>query len=229
MAKSVRVRNTTVNGGMTGIDSGINKLFAHKQGASYSMMKKNVSATNTNSIAQQLTRGVFAQTSAGWSGLTEAQRDLWNAEAPNWTGTNIFGDTKPSGKNLFTGCNVALANAGRGKIKEPNSKTILAVTTNSVLSGDATEIDFVHDFSTFNSADTVQLHVSAQKSAGTSKNTQFTRLENYPAGTNINADVTALYSAKYGSLIPGNKIFYKVKVVSEGGNVLELGGGVVVL
>lgn len=225
----VRVRNTTVNGGMTGVDEGINKVFSHKQGTGYSTMKKRVAASNPNTAAQSAVRSVFAQTSAGWSALTEAQRQLWNAEAPNWVGTNVFGDTQPSGKNLYTGCNVALMSAGLAQISEPKAKALSCVPneTNLTLAGGV--LSFIADFADFSDVNAIQLRVSKQQTAGTSICKKLTVLRSDLADGNINGNVTAAYVAKYGALVPGMKIFYETRTISEGGNSNKHMDGIIVI
>lgn len=229
MGKGVRVRNTSVNGGMTGRDTEINKLFAYKDGNGYSTMKKFNPASNPNSEAQQLVRSTFAQTSAGWSALTDDQRNLWNQEAPNWVNTGVFGDTKQSGKNLFTGCNVALVLAGVAMILEPNRKALLSTCTASDLSLNAGVLSFAGTFDGGAGDEIAQLHVSKQLTAGTSKNTKFAILKNVACDADFNENVTAEYVAKYGALLAGQKIFYMIKMVSAGGNVTTFAKGTIIV
>lgn len=229
MGKGVKIRNTSVNGGMTGRDQTIDKVFAHKGGTTYSTMKTYAPASNPNTLAQQLVRDTFAQTSAGWSNLTEVQRDLWNTEAPNWTGTNIFGSTKPSGKNLYTGCNVALKSAAQPLITVPNNKDMQAVISLASLTktiGGALTFDYTSDG--VGNGETVQLHVSPQMSAGTNSNSKYIILFNDDAYASDSVNVLAEYSAKYGAPIAGKKIFWKIKLVSAGGNVTNHAQGVVI-
>lgn len=224
----VRVRNTTVNGGMTGVDEGINKIFAHKEGTGYSTMKRRTSGVNPNTVAQQAVRAMFAQTSAGWSALTEAQRNAWNAAAPDWGTTGIFGDKQQSGKNLYTGCNVTLQSAGKAMISTPSAKNLIAVASASNFVNAAGVLTLSTIFSTPSAANQVQLLVSKQKSAGTSKNDKYVVLKNVAAGAAVNQVVTADYTAKYGALISGKKIFFKIKLVSAGGNSVVINGGSIV-
>lgn len=229
MGKGVKIRNTSVNGGMTGRDQTIDKVFAHKGGTTYSTMKTYAPASNPNTPAQQLVRDTFAQTSAGWSNLTEVERNLWNAEAPNWTGTNIFGSTKPSGKNLYTGCNVALKSAWRALITVPNNKDVQAVISLASLTktaGGALTFDYTSNG--VGVGETIQLHVSPQMSAGTNSNSKYFILYNDDADASNNVNLVADYAAKYGSPIAGKKIFWKIKLVSAGGNVTNHAQGVVI-
>ena len=227
MGKGVKIRNTSVNGGMTGRDQTIDKVFAHKGGTTYSTMKTYAPAGNPNTPAQQLVRDTFAQTSAGWSALTQGERDLWNTDAPNWTGTNIFGSTKPSGKNLYTGCNVALISAGRAVINVPSNKEISSVLSNEgLVLAPGNNLVFNFDMANPQTGETCQLHVSPQLSAGTNSNSKYVILDNEDAVATSSIVVTPLYTAKYGALQANKKIFYKIKMVSLGGNVTQVSQGV---
>lgn len=224
MSKGLRVRNTLVNGGMTGIDQKIDKVFAYKQGNNYSTAKRRVKASNPNTEAQQLIRNIFAQTSSGWGALTEEQRALWNSAAPLWVNTGIFGDKKQTGKNLYTGVNIRLATIGRALIVEPGTKeTTLDLESGSVEALDST-VKVLMTGTGFTAQDTIVCAVSKQLSTGTSivqettKITSFNGGGPFPAETNI----TAAYTAKYGSLIEGKKIGYEISVITAGGNKIVL-------
>ncbi len=224
----VKVRNTTVSGGMSGVDGEINKVFAYTPGKSYSMMKKRGLSVNPNSSAQQAVRAMFAQTSAGWSGLTEVQRAQWNADAPNWAGTDVFGDKAQSGKNLYTGVNVVLMSAGKALTNVPLSRNFLATITTSGLVNVAGVLTLNATVGTASANNVLQLSVSKQKSAGTSKNDKLVILLNVATGANIAQNVTAAYVTKYGALQSGKKIFYQIKLLSTGGNSVILSGGTII-
>lgn len=222
------MRNTIANGGMTGKDATINKVFSHREGNTYSTAKRFTKAGNPNSAQQTLVRDTFAQTSAGWSNLTEVERVLWNNAAPDWVNTGIFGAKKQSGKNLFTGCNIALALAGLDAITTPGSKQMQATlgSTALVFAGGLLSLDI--EFDTTSNRNAVELCVSSQQSAGTSVNNKKVILANYSCDVDISSNVLAIYTAKFGVPVPGKKMFWEVKQVSQGGNVINITSGVIV-
>lgn len=224
MSKGLRVRNTLVNGGMTGIDEKIDKVFAYKQGSNYSTAKKRVKASNPNTEAQQLIRNTFTQTSAGWSALTQEERNLWNSAAPLWVNTGIFGDKKQTGKNLYTGVNVRLATIGRALISEPGSKETSLELTNASIEALGGTVEFVAAGAGFAAEDTIVVAVSSQLSAGTSKVQNVTKIKSFNGGGAFpsSVDLTADYTAKYGSLVEGKKIGYEISVITAGGNKIVL-------
>lgn len=221
------MRNTIANGGMTGKDATINKVFSHREGNTYSTAKRFTKAGNPNSAQQTLVRDTFAQTSAGWSNLTEDERKLWNNAAPDWVNTGIFGAKKQSGKNLYTGCNIALAMAGLNALTEPNDKQMIATlgSTSFVYVAGVLTLDI--EFDTTSNRNAIELCVSSQQSGGTSVNNKKVILKNYNCATDITSDVTADYTAKFGTPVAGKKLFWEVKQVSTGGNVLNITSGVI--
>lgn len=227
---AVKVRNTVVNGGLSGIAKEIGKTFSYKQGQNHSTMKKAGAVNDKKSVAQLAVRSMFTQTSAGWSGLTEVQRSLWNAQAPNWTNTGIYGETKPSGKNLFTACNVALMSAGvTTLLTEPSNKALVAIVEHAIIQiRGGGEIKFDFDFSTYSADNQITVAVSSQKTAGTSKNSAFAIIYTNACTAGGSFDLKPSYEAKYGTQIAGKKMFYRINLVSQGGNVLNYSEGHIV-
>ena len=222
------MRNTIANGGMTGKDATINKVFSHREGNTYSTAKRFTKAGNPNSSQQALVRETFAQTSAGWSSLVEEERKLWNAAAPDWVNTGIFGPKKQSGKNLYTGCNIALAMAGFDAITQPGSKQMVATLGSTAFVYVAGVLTLDIEFDTTSNRNAIELCVSSQQSSGTSVNNKKVILKNYNCDADISSVVTADYTAKFGIPVPGKKLFWEVKQVSQGGNVINITSGVIV-
>ena len=226
MGKGVRVRNTVVNGGMTGRDENLGKVFAHRVGSSFSTMKKYVTSGNPNSEAQQLVRSTFALTSAGWSNLTEGQRNLWNTTAPDWANTGIFGKKSISGKNLYTGVNIALAMANLDAIFEPKEKVLKAMI--GTLTFQPT-LQLIISFMTLSDGETIQLALSAPLSQGTSIVPKVSVFQNFSCAYNINENLQSAYTDKYGAVGDNTKVGYEIRSVSKGGNVTLLQKGIVSL
>lgn len=216
---SVKVKNTTVSGGLSGKDETISKTFAHKNGKSYSSMKKFTKPANPSTPAQQVIRNAFTQFSIGWSQLTQAQRDAWNADAPNWVNTDIFGTKQQSGQNLYIGCNVALSVHGMDNTDVPLSKDFQTTINELNVTFAGGVIQFDGDLANIVPEERVSVSVSAPKSMGSSKVTKLTTLGSYPCNQVFPVNLTADYIAKYGAIPAGKKIFVETKYISLGGNV----------
>ena len=224
---SVKVRNTTVNGGMTGRDRTINKVFAFKEGKTYSQMKIFATGSLIATSAQQAVRDTFAQTSAGWSALTDNQRSAWNLASPNWVNTDVFGHKKQSGKNLFTGCNIALVSGGRSQILIPGDKQTYSIIGDVELTVLGGVIKFDAIPTSFDPADTIVVAVTNQLSAGTSVFQKTIAMSSVTGthGAPVSINMTFAYVAKYGDLQAGRKIGWDAYLMSAGGNKTLLGSG----
>jgi hypothetical protein len=73
--------------------------------------------TNPNTTYQQAVRNIFATLSAGWSVLTQAQRDLWTVYATNTPVINALGDQiYLTGQQMYIRNNAARLQAGLSTI-----------------------------------------------------------------------------------------------------------------
>lgn len=118
-------------------------------------LRTKVSPVNPQTTYQQTARSLLANFSQGWRGLTQSQRDAWNAAVDSWKSTNVFADiVTPTGKNLYTKLNVNLSNIGKATINTPplpvevvepviaevtaaDGDLTVGVTTESIVTGQA--------------------------------------------------------------------------------------------
>ena len=228
MARGIKMRNTIVNGGMTGVAKGINKVFAYSEGKSYSMVKERVQASNPNTVAQQAVRALFAQTSSNWSNLTDVERAGWNNEAPNWVNTDVFGTKKQSGKNLFTGCNIVLQTANLPLIDSPGTREFFCgkITTQVYTASGSLGWFMANDFATPD--ESIVMEMTSYKSQGTSVAFDFRTIKSatldYGAAQTLN--ILPQYESVFGTMSAGRKIFWRVYKVSKGGNKVLVDSGV---
>lgn len=213
-----KMRNTVVNGGMTGRDKGINRVFAYKNGKSYSQVKAFTKPSNPQSSAQQAIRGRFTLQAVGWSNLTDEQRKAWDEAVIGVDFSDQFGKTSVSGKAYNAGANIVLSAANLPTITNPGARNFKAVIATAEVKCIAGVLDWNVEFSGNSAVDAVQLSISSQKSPGTSKVGKLTILSNATCSADIARDITADYVAKYGALVAGQKIFFSTSLISQGGN-----------
>lgn len=213
-----KMRNTVVNGGMTGRDKGINRVFAYRNGKSYSQLKAFTKPSNPQTTAQQAIRSRFTLQAIGWSGLTDAQRKAWNEGVIGIDFSDQFGKTSVSGKAYNAGANIALSAAGLPNINVPGERDFKAEIGSTSVTCASGVLTWNVEFDTNSPDNAVQLSISAQKSPGTSKVGKLTILSNATCATNIARDITADYVLKYGALVAGQKIFFSTSLISQGGN-----------
>ena len=84
-----------------------------------STVKVGTSPTGQGTARRLIAQGLMTTVSKLWAGITQAQRDAWNAYAlvhlmPDWTGNN----KRLTGMNWFTMCNVHLVRLGIATISD---------------------------------------------------------------------------------------------------------------
>lgn len=83
-------------------------------------MRTKVTPVNPQTQAQAAARSRLGGNSMAWSGLSEVQREAWNAQASESGRTNVFGDQYfPTGKNLFTSVNNNLLMIEKSTLNTP--------------------------------------------------------------------------------------------------------------
>jgi len=187
-------------------------VFSKNRGGSY--MRTKVTPVNAQTSFQTDVRGRFTTLSQAWRGLTQAQRDAWNAAVASFARTDIFGDLRnPSGINLYQRLNNILVNCGQAALTDPPLPSAVEAVVISALTA-AVAIPAMSI--TFNGpvpADTaVQVFATAPMSAGKSNVTsRYRQIKVLPAAQASPYNLLADYTAKFGSTGEiGQKIFVKL-------------------
>ena len=97
------------------VTDGSGKLGGHvaSKGRSGSVIRTKVTGTNPQTPKQNSTRALLGSLAAGWSSLTEEQRQSFDSAVDKFKSTDIFGDVhNPSGYTLYIKLNFNLVNAG---------------------------------------------------------------------------------------------------------------------
>lgn len=222
-----KMRNTIVNGGMTGVDKGINRVFGYRNGKSYSQVRKYTKPSNPDSALQLVTRERFASTSSGWSALPQTKRDAWNLAATEVINVDQFGNKKQSGKNYYTGANVALAQVGASIISYPGDKVMTAEIGYADITLALGVIELNVDLDVTSSQDYVIVSFSRPQSAGTTAFPKMTYLTSEDlAGSIVDQNLTALYIDKFGAFSAGQKLFWQIDTLTSGGHRTALKKGI---
>jgi len=194
-------------------------VFSKNRGGSY--MRTKVTPTNPQTIHQAAVRNRLTQFSQGWRGLTQAQRDAWNAAVGNFAKTDVFGDIKqPTGLNLFVKLNSNLDLIGVAAILLPplpsEVEAVLTISAASAVTGSV--FDVAYTPTPVPVGTTFVLEATAQVSPGKNflKN-EFRVLTTIAAASTSPEDIAAAYVARFGSLIEGQKVgvrMYPVNAVT---------------
>jgi hypothetical protein len=97
------------------VTDGSGKLGGHvaSKGRSGSVIRTKVTGTNPRTTAQNSTRALLGSLAAGWSSLTEEERQSFDSAVDKFKSTDIFGDVhNPSGYTLYIKLNYHLLAAG---------------------------------------------------------------------------------------------------------------------
>lgn len=192
-------------------------VFSKNRYGAYCRTK--VTPTNPQSPAQVEQRGRFAANAQAWRGLTETQRASWAVAAPNFPVTDIFGSPKIlSASALYSKLNGNLATVdiaaiatAPGLVSVPSIGLVdmsANATANTILLN-ATSSVVPANFS-------LVIRTTGIIGAGQSfvKN-KFRIVHVLEAGDSTNFNFTNSFTAKFGALVAGTKIFAEAYLVSN--------------
>lgn len=190
----------------------------HSRNRAGAYMRNLVIPTNPQTAAQMAVRSRLGGNSSAWRGLTQAQRDAWNAAAVNFPSINVFGDSRIlSGNSLYIGLNNNLANAGAAGILVPPAPTG-AITVDTVAVTASTGPDLVSIAFTATPVPanhTLVIDATPNISAGINNfNSVLRQINTEIAAAASPSDSTVEYVAKYGALVVGMKVGVRVRQIN---------------
>lgn len=191
-------------------------VMSKNRGGAY--MRTKVTPINPQTAAQSLVRGNLTMFSQGWRELTESERLAWNNAVVNFQSTDIFGDIKkPSGINLYVRLNSNIAYGGGSTFI--TSPPVLAASPSFVeftptVNGTTPALSLVFSPSPVPADTAYVVESTAPQSPGKSflKNA-FRKITVLPAADVTPTAVLAAYVAKFGALVPGEKIGIRIKAI----------------
>lgn len=173
--------------------------------------------TQPRTPAQIAARAKLSDISAAWRGLTLAEMASWNAFGKSFTVVNSLGTTiNLSGIQCYVKVNtVNLLNGGSIVNTPPALPSFLAITVTGVDATAGTQL--LEGAGTAPASGTLFMwFVSPQLSPGVTFNGQYAWIVTGQTFTSGKFSLTAAYTAKYGTLVAGKKVFVKV-VQSQAG------------
>lgn len=191
-------------------------VFARNRGGAY--LRTKVTPLNPQTAAQVAARSLLTQFAQSWRALSPAQRVAWNSAVTNWTTTDVFGSAVvPSGSQLFVRLNINVALAGGAILNTPPTPTGAAAITGLSITAAETADVFDVDFSpaTVPADHALYVEATTMLSPGISNaNSKFRTIATLPAAATSVADLFAQQVAKFGPLIPGQKVFVRAKFIN---------------
>lgn len=180
-------------------------------------IRTKVTPVNPQSSAQLTVRNRLGGRSQAWRGLTQAQRDAWNAAVGDFARTDIFGDLKnPSGFNLYQRLNNNLLAVGASVITAPPIPgAVSVVTVTSISPAGGTQLIPMVLSGAVPAGTAVKVFATSPQSPGKSfVKSEYRLITTLPAATATPVALGTSYTAKFGSFATGQKLFFKIVFVS---------------
>lgn len=172
-----------------------------------------VTPVNPQTASQLTVRSRLGSRSQAWRGLTQAQRDAWNAAVGDFARTDVFGDLKnPSGFNLYNRINNNLVTVGAAAILVPPIPgTVLTVVITSIIPNGGTQLIPMVLSGAVPAGTAMKVFATAPQSPGKSfVKSEFRLITTLPAATATPVALGAAYVAKFGAFATGQKLFFKL-------------------
>lgn len=180
--------------------------------------------TNPNTTSQQNARNDLLTASKAWAGLTAAQQAAWNAAAPLVTLYDRLGRPyHPTGHQYFVSVNrTTYVYSGSTAVTSapPTASAPAAILTASVTAVVGVPSHSVAYTATPLAAATkLIIEATAMMSPGRFYvgRSQFRQVLITAAAAASPSDIKTVYAAKFGSLVAGKKIFYRLTVITSDG------------
>lgn len=174
--------------------------------------------SNPRTAAQLNIRAIMTRVSGAWRALEEAQRAAWMAAAKNVMSTSRLGQSGPlSGFQLFTKINCTLAQFGQEQVDAPPPRPLFPeLAPQELVIGNAAGVISLKLTCPADPGDNTIVRASAPLSQGRESCRDFRVLGTCPAPLQGAADITALYTARYGAPPVGTKVFVQVNQLIDG-------------
>lgn len=191
------------------------KTASRNRGGQY--IRQRAFPVQPRSAAQVNQRARLTTNSAAWRALTSSQMAAWIAFGNSFTITNSLGvPINLTGAQAYNKVNcVNLLNGDAVVNTPPPLPSFVAVTVTALTAVAATPALKLTGTSPA-SGTKFMVYCSAQVSAGVNFMNNWRYIETFTAATSGSFDITAAWTAKFGALIVGKKIFAKV-VQSQSG------------
>jgi len=181
-------------------------------------LRTKVTPVNPNTASQSLVRQRLTTISQSWRGLTDAQRQSFNAAVSDFARTDIFGDLKnPTGFNLYQRLNNNLAVIGATAITQaPVPSPVLAVIIGALSidigAGDASTLAISAAVPT---ATAMEISATPGLSQGKSfVKSEYRLIQVSAAAATSPIDIQAAYVAKFGTPAQFSKVFVQIKFIN---------------
>lgn len=194
--------------------------------------RKKVTPVDTNTNRQADVRSIFGAASSSFRSLGESVIAAWNAVAPEYSRTNIFGDNLPlSGQTLYTKLKTQLVNLGKTTDPSPiNPVTVPACVLDQVVADVSDGTIEIISLPATGAGQVIAIYASAPVSPGRSF---FSRSQMRLIGVKdvslaaADLDITSMYTSVFGNVLTAAFVGQKFRTEAKYVNLANGQAGVV--
>ena len=204
--------------------SGKRGLYVSQGGRYGQISRALVIPANPRTAPQMSVRAILTRVTARWRSLLESERAAWRAAALGVKSVSRLGQNGPlTGAQLFNKINCTLAQFGQDQVDVPPPRPLFSdlAPQNLVITNVSGVITLKLTCPTNPGQNTI-VRASAPVSQGIDKLGDFRILGTCPAPAQGSADITSLYTARYGVPPVGTKVFVRVNQFVDGWEDLPL-------
>ncbi len=198
--------------------SGKRGLTVSQNGRYGQISRTLVMPANPQTAAQMRVRGVFATNARAWDALTEAQRIAWIAAAATHQSKTRCGTSGPlTGLQFYQQVNANLLLLGQDAVTDPPATPVFGdlAPQNLIIANAAGVVTMKLTCPTPPGENTI-IEATPPQKAGVSICTNYRVIGTCPAAVAGSADITALYTAKFGAPASGQKVFVRCRLMVNG-------------
>jgi hypothetical protein len=180
--------------------------------------------SNPQTASQLEVRNTLARMAHAFDGLTEAQQDAWNAAAAQVQTQPRLGQSGPmTGLQLFVRLNANLLRVGEAQLDLPSNRP--EFDPNIVQALELTNTGGVPALKLVTSGESDSFNLvwgCAPQNSGTRRPLSWRYLGELPEAQAGKANLTALYAAKFGTPVAGDRIFIASQQMESGWEDIKL-------
>lgn len=175
---------------------------------------------NRRSVEQSIRRQGLGNLASSWRGLTQAERDSWNAAAPSFPYQNSLGETKYlSGEQVYIQFNQNLLLIGASTVTTAPASFSFATFTLSFTASDVPTFSVVFSPTPLTASNNLAIYATPSLSPGigSPNRSKFRFIGVIAAADTTPADMLTDYQAVFGDPVAGQKIFIEARPVASTG------------
>lgn len=188
---------------------------------------------NRRSVAQSIQRQGLGNLASGWRGLSQAERDGWNAAAASFPYQNTLGETKYlSGEQVYVQFNQNLLQIGAATVDTAPAPFSFATFTLALTAEDTPTLSLAFTPTPLTAGNNLLVFATPSLSPGigSPNASKFRKIATIAAAATSPANILSAYQAVFGNPVLGQKIFVEVRPIAstgQGGTALRTSATVV--